>query len=188
MLAQGSGRLYSALRSECLHSSSSHSLLPHRHVHVSRNIRDPFPSGQSLQRGPQAISLSHPLDPSNSSPPSSLSPPNSGTNTSATAVPSTSSSPPRNNANMDEPPTNSGVPTPYVYPTSSRPPYTNPPFDTYAFFKALERTFPTPTAQSLMRATRALLVNRIGKVRGEALSAKDLDNVSIRYPRGLYSS
>jgi hypothetical protein len=90
--------------------------------------------------------------------------------------PSTSSLPPNNNPAAG-PPTNSGVPTPYVYPTSSRPAYTNPPFDTYGFFKALERTFPTPTAQSLMRATRALVVDRIGKVKNEALNAKDLDNV-----------
>lgn len=80
----------------------------------------------------------------------------------------------------------SGVPSPYVYPTP-RPSYTNPPFDTHGFFKALEKSFPTPTAQSLMRATRALLVDRIGKVRRDALTVKDLDNVctitTITVPR-----
>jgi len=45
------------------------------------------------------------------------------------------------------------------------------------FFKALEKTFPEETARSLMRATRALLVDRIGRVRKEALTVKDLDNV-----------
>jgi hypothetical protein len=56
-------------------------------------------------------------------------------------------------------------------------PSTRPPFHTHAFFAALEKTFPTPTARSLMRATRALLVDRIGKVRREGLTTKDLDNV-----------
>lgn len=57
------------------------------------------------------------------------------------------------------------------------PTYSNPPFHTHAFFTALEKTFPTPTARSLMRATRALLVDRVGKVRREGLTVKDLDNV-----------
>jgi hypothetical protein len=34
------------------------------------------------------------------------------------------------------------------------------------------------TARSLMRATRALLVDRIGKVKRDGLTYKDLDNVS----------
>jgi hypothetical protein len=55
--------------------------------------------------------------------------------------------------------------------------YPHPPFHTHAFFNALEKTFPTPTARSLMRATRALLVDRVGRVRREGLTAKDLDNV-----------
>jgi len=56
--------------------------------------------------------------------------------------------------------------------------YQNPPFDTHAFFSVLQKTFPTPTARSLMRATRALLVDRIGKVKRDGLTYKDLDNVS----------
>lgn len=56
--------------------------------------------------------------------------------------------------------------------------YQNPPFNTHAFFNVLEKTFPTPTARSLMRATRALLVDRIGKVKRDGLTYKDLDNVS----------
>lgn len=43
----------------------------------------------------------------------------------------------------------------------------------------LEETFPTATARSLMRATRALLVDRIGRVQREGLTNKDLDNVSF---------
>jgi hypothetical protein len=56
--------------------------------------------------------------------------------------------------------------------------YQSPPFDTHAFLSVLEKTFPTATARSLMRATRALLVDRIGKVKRDGLTYKDLDNVS----------
>ena len=59
--------------------------------------------------------------------------------------------------------------------------YQNPPFNTHAFFNVLEKTFPTPTARSLMRATRALLVDRIGKVKRDGLTYKDLDNVSGQF-------
>lgn len=58
-----------------------------------------------------------------------------------------------------------------------RPTYTNPPFHTHSFFVALEKTFPEQTARSLMRATRALLVDRVSRVRSDGLTAKDLDNV-----------
>jgi hypothetical protein len=61
--------------------------------------------------------------------------------------------------------------------------YQNPPFDTHTFFSVLEKTFPTATSRSLMRATRALLVDRTGKVKRDGLTYKDLDNVS-----GLASS
>lgn len=67
----------------------------------------------------------------------------------------------------------SGVPSTVDTPHSSY----SPPFHTHAFFAALEKNFPTPTARSLMRATRALLIDRIGKVRREGLTVKDLDNV-----------
>lgn len=155
---------------------SFQNFLPRRQVHVSRNIRDPFPSGPG--QGSQTISLSHPLDPSNSTPScSNIGPyPNSASKT-------TASSDSQHSNTAAETFSSSGVPTPYVYPKSSRPAYTNPPFDTYGFFKALERTFPTPTAQSLMRATRALVVDRIGKVKNEALNMKDLDNVSCTFSK-----
>ena len=58
--------------------------------------------------------------------------------------------------------------------------YATPPFDTHRFFKALVKTFSEPIASSLMRAMRALLVDRTGKVKREAVSIKDLENVSIR--------
>ncbi|KAH7908511.1 hypothetical protein BJ138DRAFT_1157549 [Hygrophoropsis aurantiaca] len=104
--------------------------------------------------GPGSISLAHPKDPRSGHPPS----------------PSLSSSP-------QEPPTiNSGPPARTHPPSPSDSSYHSPPFHTHAFFTALEKTFPTPTARSLMRATRALLVDRVGRVRREGLSIKDLDN------------
>ncbi|KAJ7937119.1 hypothetical protein B0H13DRAFT_1588913 [Mycena leptocephala] len=63
--------------------------------------------------------------------------------------------------------------------------YANPPFHTHAFVTALEKTFPTPTARSLMRATRALLVDRIGRVRREGLTVKDLDNQAYLFRAAL---
>ncbi|KAF8351525.1 hypothetical protein F5887DRAFT_861026, partial [Amanita rubescens] len=62
---------------------------------------------------------------------------------------------------------------------------TRPPFHTHAFFAALEKTFPTPTARSLMRATRALLIDRIGKVRREGLTTKDLENQAYLFRAAL---
>jgi hypothetical protein len=69
----------------------------------------------------------------------------------------------------------------HAHPTTqpSHRSYPHPPFHTHAFFVALEKTFPTPTARSLMRATRALLVDRVGKVKREGLTVKDLDNVRL---------
>ncbi|KAJ7638748.1 hypothetical protein FB45DRAFT_903718 [Roridomyces roridus] len=83
-----------------------------------------------------------------------------------------------------EPPLTSSVPSTRVD-TSNASSYANPPFHTHAFFSALEKTFPTPTARSLMRATRALLVNRIGRVRREALAVKDLDNQAYLFRAAL---
>lgn len=51
-------------------------------------------------------------------------------------------------------------------------------FDTHRFVTALEeREFPTPIARTLMRATRALLVVRFGRVKQEIFGVRDLDNV-----------
>ncbi|PBK72636.1 hypothetical protein ARMSODRAFT_851001, partial [Armillaria solidipes] len=65
------------------------------------------------------------------------------------------------------------------------PVYSQPPFHTHAFFTVLEKTFPTPTARGLMRATRALLVDRVGRVRREGLTAKDLDNQAYLFRAAL---
>ncbi|RXW25217.1 hypothetical protein EST38_g558 [Candolleomyces aberdarensis] len=67
----------------------------------------------------------------------------------------------------------------------SSPSYTSPPFNTHAFFAALEKTFPESTARSLMRATRALLVDRVGRVRREGLTVKDLSNQAYLFRAAL---
>ncbi|THV08628.1 hypothetical protein K435DRAFT_772082 [Dendrothele bispora CBS 962.96] len=91
--------------------------------------------------------------------------------------------PPQNVNNSDDPPSSSNLPIPHRHTRSLT--YANPPFDTHGFFTALEQTFPTPTARSLMRATRALLVDRIGRVRREALTNKDLDNQAYLFRAAL---
>src|ERR1700733_315357 len=123
------------------------------HTGGRTNISDPPPSSAASPLGDanesRSISLfSNPNDHQSSSPsPSSSSPP-------ALINPSTAiNAPPR---------------------TST---YQNPPFNTHAFFNVLEKTFPKESARSLMRATRALLVDRIGKVKRDGLTYKDLDNV-----------
>lgn len=145
------------LHTEIYLPPSSMSLIPitHRDAHTNHSI-----------------SMAHPMDPSNSNP--SLQPKNE-----PNSAPSTSSPPPPSAITTSAPelePTN--VPSTIRHHRDHyTPPYTHPPFHTHAFFSALEKTFPTPTARSLMRATRALLVDRIGRVRREGLTYKDLDNV-----------
>ncbi|CAE6414722.1 unnamed protein product [Rhizoctonia solani] len=58
-------------------------------------------------------------------------------------------------------------------------------FDTHRFVVALERTFPTPVARTLMRATRALLVVRFGRVKQEIFGVRDLDNQAYLFRAAL---
>ncbi|KAI0002968.1 hypothetical protein BJV74DRAFT_876366 [Russula compacta] len=86
-----------------------------------------------------------------------------------------------NSNDHQSPSSSSSNPPALIDPSTDKTPpramtYQNPPFDTHAFFGVLEKTFPTPTARSLMRATRALLVDRIGRVKRDGLTYKDLDN------------
>lgn len=71
------------------------------------------------------------------------------------------------------------LPSPVVQPTGPPPVHVNP-FHTHVFFTALEKTFPSPVARTLMAATRGLLVDRILRIRRESLINKDLDNVRQR--------
>lgn len=73
----------------------------------------------------------------------------------------------------------SNLPAPHLPSNAHNPmPYSNPPFDTHKFVAALERTFPTSVARGLMRASRALLIDRLGRVKRDALTMKDLETVS----------
>ncbi|KAJ3824580.1 hypothetical protein EV361DRAFT_800408 [Lentinula raphanica] len=171
-------------------SSMSLVSIPHRDEHTSiSTLGDP--------RFSHSISMAHPLDPSNSSPqtnhtsndaPSNFSslPPSSSSSSSPSSSPSPSSLPPTVSSSGPEPePEHSNLPStihPHEVYTSA---YSHPPFHTHAFFKELEKTFPTNTARSLMRATRALLVDRIGKVRREGLTHKDLDNQAYLFRAAL---
>ena len=87
-----------------------------------------------------------------------------------------------NDHQLPSPSSSSSSPPALIDPSTKAPPHTstyqNPPFNTHAFFSVLEKTFPKQTARSLMRATRALLVDRIGKVKRDGLTYKDVDNVS----------
>ncbi|KAG1755773.1 hypothetical protein EDB19DRAFT_1823271 [Suillus lakei] len=105
--------------------------------------------------GPGSISLAHPKDPRSGHGYSDLNPPPS------------SSPPPEDASSL--PTTLSGLPA-RIYQPDPQQSYTAPPFHTHAFVAALEKSFPTRTARSLMRATRALLVDRIGRVRREGLT------------------
>lgn len=157
---------------------------------VRRIHRSSFDPGHS-----NSISLAHPRDTGLRSPPSqsSESIANDRDNepaASSSSSPRTESATPKSPSFDAEPPPPSpeqyaqlppDVPAspPVPAPATYIPPvYSNPPFNTHAFVAALEKTFPTPTARSLMRATRALLVDRIGRVRREALTVKDMENVS----------
>ena len=158
------------------------------------------------------IRLAHPKDPSqvvgSSSASSSL--PSASPPSSSTEVPDSQSEPPHPTpkppSDGTPPPELSGDPTPgasvparFVHPPVN--PHTdlpflhsgphatehlNPPFNTYRFFSVLEHSFPTVIARDLMRATRALLVDRLGRVKRDALTRQDLESVSLAHRVFLY--
>ncbi|KAF7433130.1 hypothetical protein PC9H_005079 [Pleurotus ostreatus] len=160
---------------------------------------------RELHNGPQisdpskalSISMAHPKDPAagytpNPTPPppstlppassSGTAPPDAGSATSTTtpeiSVPSTIPATTVNSGSTSA--STSALPVPSTY-----QPHSQPPFDTHRFFSALEKTFPTQTAHSLMRATRALLVDRVGRVRRDALTTKDLENQAYLFRAAL---
>jgi hypothetical protein len=155
MLLRAVARAYRLNTDVCLTSSSSKALAAY--YSTGPSLGDPT-THTSLPSNPPSASMSHPRDPSNSS--TFLSSKKNDTAPLSIAL-------------------KSGDPPPYLVETPLRrlPTYSSPPFHTHMFFTALEKTFPEETARSLMRATRALLVDRIGKVRKEGLTVKDLDNV-----------
>ncbi|KAL4264209.1 Coiled-coil domain-containing protein 90-like protein [Pleurotus pulmonarius] len=137
-----------------------------RELHSVPQISDP---SKAL-----SVSLAHPKDPAagytpNPTPPPPPPPASSSGTTPPDAVDSGSTSA-----------STSALPVPSTY-----QPHSQPPFDTHRFFSALEKTFPTQTAHSLMRATRALLVDRVGRVRRDALTTKDLENQAYLFRAAL---
>ncbi|KAI0346758.1 hypothetical protein BDW22DRAFT_1341747 [Trametopsis cervina] len=170
-----------------------------RHAYSSRSYTISDPTRGS---SPQTILGAHPQDPGSSSSTGgslnshgSSSPSPQASTSSATYPPPPEGEerealnttplvavtpPPEHSGDPPEPPTN--LPSPQAPKISS---YNHPPFDTHRFFAALEKTFPTPTARSLMRATRALLVDRIGRVRREALTVKDLESQAYLFKAAL---
>ncbi|KZP32883.1 hypothetical protein FIBSPDRAFT_924892 [Athelia psychrophila] len=147
-----------------LPSSSAVAINPrisYRHAHTSSTISDPDPPPEELKASGH-IPLVHPRDSrwgQNDGEPASSDRPGSP--------------PPQENGNSLEPSRQIVTAGPS---REGSPVYASPPFNTHQFFKVLERVFPPEVARSLMRATRALLVDRLGRIRREGLTAKDLDN------------
>ena len=170
MLLRQLPRLCRSLSTEVNLASSSTSVvsITHRDAHTASGIADP-PRPLSGDTTRQSVLLAHPKDPQLS--------PRANTDTGSQTTD------PRLGPDREivkpldaQAVVGSGS-------SSDIPPYSRPPFHTYQFFIALERTFPTETARNLMRATRALLVDRLGKVRRDGLTQKDLDNVClVSYP------
>ncbi|PFH51452.1 hypothetical protein AMATHDRAFT_142715 [Amanita thiersii Skay4041] len=142
------------------------SFTPNSDLHTSHFIADPLKTSE-----PTTFSLTHPRDPGGNTTSSHGSPSSSSASNSSSSESSMSQDTSKSITSQSSVPS-----TPNHDATMHTPTYRSPPFHTHAFFTALEKTFPTPTARSLMRATRALLVDRIGRVRREGLTAKDLAN------------
>jgi hypothetical protein len=149
-------------------------LLLHRSTAWGKYSPTCFPTTASL-RGEHTGGHTNISDPPPSSVASSLGDPNESRAISL-------SSNPDDHQSLSPSPSSSSPPA-LINPSATKAPpqtstYQNPPFNTHAFFSVLEKTFPKQTARSLMRATRALLVDRIGKVKRDGLTYKDIDNVS----------
>lgn len=163
-------------------ASSSISLAHPRDPGTSTSSSNSTSSGSSSSTPPQPPQSAAPPPHANSPPP-----PPSPTSQDFTTVPEVPEDPSVNSIppvpvvptafehHNDPPEPHTSLPSPHSVPPSM---YAHPPFDTHRFFAALERTFATATARNLMRATRALLIDRIGRVRKEALTVKDLESVS----------
>ena len=147
---------------------------------------------------PQNIRLAHPKDPSNQPGPTQSPPPPPPPNSSeAPPEPSLNDNSSDSNGTSDskaslQPAADSRLLVkfehPPIGPQSNLPrphggqaSYTHPPFNTHRFFTVLERSFPSPIARNLMRATRALLADRIGRVKRDALTVQDLESVSCAF-------
>ncbi|KAI9063345.1 hypothetical protein FKP32DRAFT_1611802 [Trametes sanguinea] len=187
---------------DCLRPRTSRSVLRLRHARPAFYVTisdPPHPSGATN------ISLAHPKDPASQAGPSqstsSYSPPppptpppppppsttsgkdiDNNSETSATASPSGDASVP---AKYDHPPIDPRTDLPFPQAPPSPPYHVNPPFNTHRFFSKLEMSFPTPIARNLMRVNRALLVDRIGRVKRDALTVQDLESQAYLFKAAL---
>lgn len=156
--------------------------LPYIRAFVVKNgpsISDPI-AGHPGEPSPSVLLDPHPADPATYfRTPLPYEPKQS---TSAAISISSPPSPPPDapNAGTTGAPSGPSPPVPSRAHINIAPTYSNPLFHTHRFVTALEKTFPTPTARSLMPATRALLVDRVGRVKREGLTVKDLENVRQR--------
>lgn len=63
--------------------------------------------------------------------------------------------------------------------------YTPPPFDTHRLVTSYARSFSLPIAEQLMHSTRALLSDRLNKVRRDGLMHTDLENQAYLFRAAL---
>ncbi|TFK75979.1 hypothetical protein BDN72DRAFT_359471 [Pluteus cervinus] len=139
-----------------------------------------FYNGQSLPPSPSG----HPHAAQGARPPASSTPPDASFATSSSATELFNESPGSGNPETSIPVPNSSVPEVWKG-APAPPPNTHPPFHTHAFFTQLEKTFPTPVAEGLMEVTKAMLTERIGRVRKDGLTTKDLDNQAYLFRAAL---
>ncbi|KAK7695705.1 hypothetical protein QCA50_000341 [Cerrena zonata] len=188
MLIRTLPRFYRPFSYPEIHAHSRYQTFPSRKLHNNARIVDPPVNGAN-------ISLAHPRDPGAPRPSSNGDNQNSSATSDATSgQPSSPSSSPSSQANPE--PERTPIPDNFAPVLASPPPaqslpspnhtlYANPPFNTHNFFRVLELSFPTPTARALMRATRALLVDRLGAVKREALTVKDLESQAYLFRAAL---
>ncbi|EIW61726.1 uncharacterized protein TRAVEDRAFT_116349 [Trametes versicolor FP-101664 SS1] len=186
-------------RNDGLRPRTTRSALRLRHIRPAPYVTISDPNHPSA---PSNVSLAHPKDPSNQAgpsqssssftlhpPPTSPSPPTPDAPSAQTDSVNAAETTPNTSADTS-------VPARYVHPPidpgaqlplpHAPPPYhINPPFNTHRFFSELERSFPTPIALNLMRVTRALLVDRIGRVKRDALTVQDLESQAYLFRAAL---
>ncbi|KAI0650003.1 hypothetical protein C8Q79DRAFT_997952 [Trametes meyenii] len=177
---------------------ASRSALRLQHVRPAPYVTISDPSSHS---GPSNVSLAHPKDPSQqagpipsntSFTPAPVPPPeqytpaglefSEATSNNDTSTSTTEASVP---ARYVHPPIDPQTHLPFPQAPISPPYHVNPPFNTHRFFSELEHSFPTPIALNLMRVTRALLVDRIGRVKRDALTVQDLESQAYLFRAAL---
>ncbi|KAI0728708.1 hypothetical protein C8Q72DRAFT_779286 [Fomitopsis betulina] len=165
-------------------------------AYASATISDP----PRTPHGSSTVSAAHPRDPGKADSSSAGSSPGAGpSSTPEPPEPTTYSAPPSTRWDTSSTSEQGLVPAtpPPLDPHSNLPAprlpsnaynsvaYGNPPFDTHKFVAALERTFPTSVARGLMRASRALLIDRLGHVKRDALTVEDIETSAYLFKAAL---